>query len=154
MRLLIVVLAMVLSAPVISGSLNERLVNSGFKGLNKNGIAKFLYEVKHGESLATGLNMAFWSDQSDKTRKQDAMFEAAQLVDGYIIYKLFSSKGDEDIEFTIAVPSSGTDDFLTGMRLRDRCHSYTGNLKFTTGIGTDEIIPAFKPIRAAICPGK
>ncbi|PLX49138.1 MAG: hypothetical protein C0613_08425 [Desulfobulbaceae bacterium] len=120
---------------------------NGYVGLYKNGgIARFLYRVKHGDQMSSGLNKFFWSDISANDNRLDAKFEAIQLFDGLIIYDLNDFKGNEVIRFTIIVPSVEGEAFLEGQTLRHRMHVYTGNITYTTVLGVERTIPLFKPV--------
>jgi len=127
------------------------LTDNAFNGVYPKGIAAFLYSAKHEGSLNEGINYVFWSELSKKSKRQDKMFEATQLVDGYIIYELSDWHNDEAIDFTIAVLKNENDLFLKSQTLRNKCHIYTGNLEFKTLSGGTEIIPTFKPLPLSTC---
>lgn len=153
MNKLIIILALLIASPLYASQseLEAQIIQAGYKGLHEHGLAKFLYDVKHGDSLRDGLNKVFWSDISDKAKKADALFEASQAIDGYIVYELMTFNDDEDITFTIAVPADKDEIFLTGQQLRDRCHAFADTITFGTASGGSETIPLFKPVNTGIC---
>lgn len=156
MKKLIITLALLIASPLFASQseLEGQIKRAGYKGLHEHGLAKFLYDVKHGDSLRDGMNKVFWSDISTKAKKADALFEAEQSIDGYIIYELFSFNNDEEITFTIAVPAQKGEMFLAGQMLRNRCHTFADTITFATAAGGGETIPLFKPVNTGICANK
>lgn len=132
-------------------SIGEKAKAAGYTGLHERGIARFLYKVKHGGSLEEGLGYVFWSGISDNEKRLDAKFEATQLIDGMVLYSLVEYTKNETIDFTIMVPDRSGGMFLEGQRLRDSCHTYTGNGRVTTVLGVERIIPIFEPLDKEIC---
>ncbi len=133
-------------------SLTDLAIAKGYAGYAETGIARFLYKVKHHGGLKDGVGKVYWSDSTENDAKFDKKFEAAQIVDGFVLYNFSELNNDEFVEFTIAVPHDTSYYFLTGQTLRARCHSYAGNLEFATAIGGKEYIPLFKPVSSEICP--
>lgn len=154
MKKIIFLTLLLLATNVFSGELNDRVKKAGYKGIHTSGIGNFLYGVKQGKKLKNGKNWVFWSDVNARSKKVDKKFKAKRLMDGYILYGVSDVHNDELIEFTIAVPNDKDDIYLTNQSLRDKCHSFEGNLEFETFSGGSLFIPLFKPLPAKICPGK
>lgn len=134
-------------------NVSNKAAKLGYKKVLKDGIAGFLYRVKHGGiNLEEGLGALLWSKRGSADERLDKKFTISQVLEDALIYDLSELNDDELIQFTIILPKEQGKLYLEGQVLLGEFFTYTGNITYQTVLGTNKTVPVFKPVEIDDAP--
>ena len=93
-----------------------------------------------------------WSRPTSIDESLDKKFKISQVLEDSLIYDLSEFASGELVQFTIIIPKKQGELYLEGQALHGEYFTYTGNITYTTVLGTNKTVPVFKPVEIPDAP--